>query len=139
MENTPENRPNSNIVKYSEQWLKKWGVKWTDFQQNPQLITAVDLITFTNPPAFVVDEVRNFILSHGKAGDGSRGRPKNTQAKYDRIQLLFNIIKRENANWTAIQIDNEIVNILSAEDPDGVIDAETVRKWRRKSKSSNFI
>ena len=139
MENTPANRINSNIGKYADEWLAKWGVKWSDFEQNPQLITAVDLLTFTNPPGFVADKLRNFILSHGKAGDGSRGRPKNTQAKYDRTKFLYNTIKRDNGDWTATQIDNEIVNIYSAEDPDGAFDSETVRKWRNKSKSSNFI
>lgn len=139
MENTPVNKVNINTGKYADKWLEKWGVKWADFQQNPQLITAVDLLTFTNPPAFVADKVRDFILSYGKAGDGSRGRPKNTQAKYDRTKFLYNTIKRDYAHWTATQIDNEIVNIYSAEDPDGAFDSETVRKWRNKSKSSNFI
>ena len=119
------------------EWLSRWGHWYEDFQTNPRVDTAVDLLTFTNPPAFVVDELREFLINPPKK---SRGRPKKRQQHYDRIAFLFAIIKRDNPKMTALDIDNEIVrNFFSQEDQDGDVDAETVRKWRAKAKAPRFM
>ena len=119
------------------EWLSRWGHWYEDFQTNPRVDTAVDLLTFTNPPAFVVDELREFLINPPKK---LRGRPKKRQQQYDRVAFLFEIIKRDNPKMTALDIDNEIVrNFFSQEDQDGDVDAETVRKWRAKAKAPRFM
>ena len=122
---------------HKDRWFEQWGHLYEEFQFSPTTGAAVDLLTFTNPPAFVVDELREFLIKPPKK---PRGRPKKRQQHYDRVAFLFAIIKRDNPKMTALDIDNEIVrNFFSQEDQDGDVDAETVRKWRGKARAPRFM
>ena len=133
----PAKRIAFRVNKYKAEWVSRWGHLYEEFQAYPTTETAVDLLTFTNPPASVVDELRDFLI---KPPQKPRGRPKKPQQRYDRVAFLFDLIKRDNPEMTALEIDNEIVrDFFSKEDQDGDVDAETVRKWRAKAKAPRFM
>ena len=79
------NRIGARGSKKRAEWISRWGHWHEDFQINPTVDTAVDLLTFTKPPAFVVDELREFLINPPKK---LRGRPKKRQQHYDRVAFL---------------------------------------------------
>lgn len=135
------------------EWLSRWGHLYEEFQNTPTVVTAVDLLSLTNPPLVIVKELREFIINPPKK---SRGRPRKPQRFYDQVAFMFEAIKLENLEAlakekaegkndirkkTALDIDNEIVAEFFSDknEEDGDVDAETVRKWRNKAKvARNF-
>ena len=80
----PAKRIAFRVNKYKAEWVSRWGHLYEEFQAYPTTETAVDLLTFTNPPASVVDELRDFLI---KPPQKPRGRPKSLSS--DMTALLF--------------------------------------------------